>query len=291
MKYRAHPFQPLTLSLCLVFAMMLNVTPVSGADDDEISLPQGPGLAAKYPGDKGISTYPDVIYATDFETGIQAPLRPRRRGVSVVKDPGLARTGAAAAKIVATRAKDEGGDLRIEWKEGVEQAFVRVYIRFDKNTAMPHHFINVAGSSPTYKYREGGGAGLRPPGDENGFFGTTLEPPKGPEGYWKFYSYWHEMRSWQTPEGKSDGRPSAFYGNNFAYPKKTPRLERDKWICVEYMIKVNTPGQRDGEMAFWIDGENYGHWRPGSPTGRWLRENFLLRRMQLVDSHKALTPD
>jgi hypothetical protein len=27
------------------------------------------------------------------------------------------------------------------------------------------------------------------------------------------------------------------------------------------MLKENTPGKRDGEQAFWIDGELRGHWK------------------------------
>ena len=28
----------------------------------------------------------------------------------------------------------------------------------------------------------------------------------------------------------------------------------DRWYCYEYMVKANTPGQRDGRIAFWFDG-------------------------------------
>jgi hypothetical protein len=36
---------------------------------------------------------------------------------------------------------------------------------------------------------------------------------------------------------------------------------KDRWICAEFMLKHNTPGERDGEQAFWIDGRLMGHWR------------------------------
>lgn len=252
-------------------------------------LPQDAGLSAKYPGDVNIADDPAVIYATGFEDGIEKPLRPTRKGVSIVEDADLAKTGSAAAKIAATKDKDTGGDLKIEWDDGVEQVFVRVYLRFDEKTVMPHHFINVGGNTPTYKYRWGGSAGLRPPGDENGAFRATLEPPKNPDGRWKFYSYWHQMRSWQTPQGEPDGRPNAYYGNNFRALTPTPTLKRDTWVCVEYMIKLNTPGKNDGELAFWIDGKPYGYWRPGSPVGRWLRENFFTYG-QYFDNYKNPQP-
>ncbi|MEX0655262.1 MAG: hypothetical protein WD534_17800 [Phycisphaeraceae bacterium] len=268
--------EPGTMIGAGVVALCLLGGAFTGRAQAEAEAPEaGPGLAAAYPADRGIAADPAVIYASGFEDGIEAPLAPHRKGVSVVEDAELAHTGAAAARIVATRGQDQGGDLAIQWDEGEEQVFVRVYIRFDEQTVMPHHFINVGGHTPTYAYRWGGAAGLRPPGDEDGAFKATLEPPKGPNDAWKFYSYWHEMRSWQTPEGEPDGRPNAYYGNNFRSPRQTPPLERDTWVCVEYMIKLNTIGERDGEMAFWIDGVKYGHWRPGSPVGRWLRQNFF----------------
>lgn len=30
--------------------------------------------------------------------------------------------------------------------------------------------------------------------------------------------------------------------------------ELDRWYCYEYMVKANTPGERDGRIAFWLDG-------------------------------------
>jgi hypothetical protein len=36
---------------------------------------------------------------------------------------------------------------------------------------------------------------------------------------------------------------------------------RGRWLCVEQRVAVNTPGQADGELAVWLDGELYLHWR------------------------------
>jgi hypothetical protein len=33
----------------------------------------------------------------------------------------------------------------------------------------------------------------------------------------------------------------------------TPQLGR--WYCYEVMVKANTPGLRDGRIAFWLDGQ------------------------------------
>jgi len=250
-----------------------------GADKTAVSLPGGKGIASRYPGDVGIEKDPSVIYATSFENGIEGGLKKQRAGVEIINDAKLARAGGSCAKITATRGKDTGGDLKYMWKKGVEQCFVRFYCRFDKNTVTPHHFVNMGGHMPTYQYRWGGGAGLRPPGGSNGAFSTTIEPPnldraRGKRVGWSFYTYWHEMHSWQTPHGASRGRPNAYYGNNFRPDNQRPFVGRDKWICVEFMVKLNAVGKHDGQQAFWIDGRKVGHWSPGSPTGTWIRDKF-----------------
>ena len=247
-------------TLVLAFAATL----ASGAED---------GLAAAYPGDVGIAKDPKVIFATSFEDGIQEPLKITRKGVSTVEDAAIAFAGSRCARITATKDVDEGGDIVLSWAEGVETCYLRVYVRFDQATLMPHHFVNITGMTDTYKYRWGGAAGLRPPGGKDGKVGTTLEPPKGENGKWHFYTYWHEMRSWQTPEGRTDGRPNAYYGNGFSM-EDSPAVIRDRWICMEMMLKLNQIGQSDGEQAFWIDGKLVGHWKPGSPEGTWIREKF-----------------
>ena len=230
-------------------------------------------LSEQYPNDKGIAKDPSVIFATDFEDGINEPLKITRKGVVAFKDKKIALSGSGCVQITATKNIDQGGDVKFNWEKGVDECYMRVYVRFDRDTLMPHHFINLGGHTPTYKYRWGGAAGLRPPGGKDGKIGTTLEPPKGENGTWMFYTYWHEMHSWQTPEGKTDGRKSAYYGNVFRM-EEGPTLQRDQWICLEIMLKLNTPGKYDGEQAFWVDGKKIGHWKTGSPKGTWLRDNF-----------------
>ena len=56
----------------------------------------------------------------------------------------------------------------------------------------------------------------------------------------------------RSPDGK-------YWGNGFR-PAAQPDIPRGKWICVEFMIRHNTPGKNDGEQAYWIDGELRGHW-------------------------------
>ena len=250
------------LKLCIVFLFFWSVNA-----EEQI------GIASQFMKDQGINKHESVLLATSFEDGIKVPLKIHRKGVELLKDEEIAHNGQHAVKITATKNVDQGGDVKYKWDKGVETCYMRVYVRFDKDTLMPHHFIGMGGHTPTYKYRWGGSAGLRPPGGKDGKFAATLEPPKGANGGWKFYTYWHEMHSWQTVHGEADGRPNAFYGNNFR-PEKQPHFKRDEWICVELMIKLNTPGKHDGEQAFWINGEKVGHWKAGSPEGTWIRDSF-----------------
>ncbi len=256
----------------IAFVLPLSV-PFAAAAEQSGNHAESAGIATRYTSDQGIEKDPDVIFASGFENGIQEPLKISRKGVVALEDSKVAYSGQSCIQITATKDVDEGGDLKLRWAKGVDQCYLRVYVRFDKDTLMPHHFINLAGHTPTYRFRWGGGAGLRPSGGRDGGFSATLEPPKNDSSKWKFYSYWHEMRSWQTPRGASDGRPNAYYGNGFAM-QDFPRLPRDKWICLEFMIKLNDIGKHNGEQAYWLDGQLIGHWKQGSPNGTWMRENF-----------------
>jgi len=37
-------------------------------------------------------------------------------------------------------------------------------------------------------------------------------------------------------------------------------ITRDRWYCLEHMIKANEVGKADGELAAWIDGKLYIHY-------------------------------
>jgi hypothetical protein len=51
----------------------------------------------------------------------------------------------------------------------------------------------------------------------------------------------------------NSSQPHAFGPDFVARPDITPAL--DRWYCYEYMVQANTPGQRDGRIAVWLDGE------------------------------------
>ena len=101
---------------------------------------------------------------------------------------------------------------------------------------------------------------------------TTGIEPYGRQWRWDFYSYWMGMRS--SPDKHS-------WGHDFI---NDPDLiaERDKWVCVELMMKMNEPvTEHNGQQALWIDGKpwkkdgqtvsNLGN---GFPKGKWVWDSF-----------------
>jgi hypothetical protein len=43
------------------------------------------------------------------------------------------------------------------------------------------------------------------------------------------------------------------FGTDFV-PRPEVIPELDRWYCYEYMVRANTPGQRDGRITLWLDG-------------------------------------
>ena len=138
-----------------------------------------------------------------------------------------------------------------------DSLFIRFYVRFDKDVDYIHHFCTLRANKALHgedAWSGFGGAGLKPQGTER--FSTALEPwgdwGRNPApGKWHFYSYWHEMQP--SPDGN-------YWGNAFDADNQAS-IEKEQWICAEFMLKHNTPGKSDGEQAWWIDGKLIGHFK------------------------------
>jgi hypothetical protein len=244
------------------------------------TLPQGPGLAARFKADSGIASNAAVIFSDDFETG---DLGARWDEQSSAKAQALSFAptggelcGRRCLKVEARLGENQGGGLT-KWFEPVERVFVRFYVRFDPNCDYVHHFVTLRANKGLHggdKWSGFGGAGLRPAGDER--FSTALEPwgnwGRWPApGKWNFYSYWHEMQV--SPDGK-------YWGNSFL-PEPQEVIPKDRWICAEFMLKQNSSGQSDGEQACWIDGRLLGHWRGIS----WRKDQVLQANALTLESY------
>ncbi len=225
-------------------------------------LPRGQGLAAEFRRDEGIESHPAVIFADSFEEG---DYRSRwdscrdkdEKVLSLVDDSASSSVvGRRSLRVEAALSQNTGGGLT-KWFESSDTLFLRFYTKFDPSCDYVHHFCTLRanrGLQGEDRWSGFGGAGLKPRGDDR--FSTALEPwgnwgRWSPPGRWSFYSYWHKME--QSGDGK-------YWGNGFR-PELQQDIPRGRWICCEFMIKHNTPGENDGEQAFWIDGDLRGHWK------------------------------
>ncbi len=200
-------------------------------------------------------------FADNFETqalgeGWDETRNKNDRVLSLVASQAGTDLGQRCLRVEAHLGEDTGGGLT-KWFEPADTVFVRFYVKFAANCDYVHHFVTLRANRSLKgadRWSGFGGAGVKPEGSDR--FSTALEPwgdwgRNPPPGRWNFYSYWHAMTV--SPDGK-------FWGNSFPVPEG-PVIPRDRWICAEFMLKHNTPGQDDGEQAFWIDGELLGHWR------------------------------
>lgn len=225
-------------------------------------LPEGPGLAAGFAGDREIRSHPAVIFADNFEGAppvkVWDSVGDKDGSVLSLIDDSASdpRVGRRSLKVTATLGRNTGGGLT-QWFRSADTLFIRFYTKFEAQCDYVHHFCTLRankGLQGGEKWSGFGGAGVKPSGDER--FSTALEPWGNwgkwtPPGRWNFYSYWHEMKA--SPDGK-------YWGNSFL-PESGTNIPRGRWICAEFMLHHNTPGQPDGAQAFWIDGKLQGHWR------------------------------
>ncbi len=217
--------------------------------------PPGVGIAARYPGDRGIEADPRVLLHETFEEGVLdrrrwTDISNRAGALSFSKEVPPASAGRRSLLVTARLGENTGGHLFRRFKPGVERMFARFYVRFAPDCDYIHHFVHIVAENPPTPWPTGG-AGLRPAGDKK--FSTGLEPwgrwgRFPPPGAWHFYTYWHKMK--RAPDGK-------FWGNSFS-PERPVVPERGRWYCMEMMVACNTVGKADGRQAFWVDGRKVG---------------------------------
>jgi hypothetical protein len=248
------------------------------------SLPEGYGLAARYPGDAGIAQDSAIVLFEGFEVTDLGALRERwsdvknEEGKALFLDGSVpaASAGSHSLRVTATRGANSGGYVFTVLKPGYDQLFLRFYVKLASDYGFDHHFCSLSGEYDPPPYPVGR-AGIRP----DNYWGTGIEPTTdspqtypakefAPPGIWHFYAYWPEMRSFEN----EDGSGTQCFGNDFE-PIQPVVVPRDRWICVEIMVKMNSaPEKSDGEQALWIDGRLVAHFAPGIPVGYWLRDVF-----------------
>ena len=205
-----------------------------------------------------------ILFQDDFESeaslGKYFEIRGRDDGRARLSDE-TAHGGQRSMRFTApARDGASSGSGASGWlgSEGYDRLHFRRWIRFAKDYDQGH--LNHTGGglaaiATDGKWDQMGMAGVRPKGDDR--FTVGFEPWRDwgryeSPGYMFCYVYWMDM------EQGGDGN---WWGNMLG-PEEEQRLvpKRGSWVCLETMVKANTPGKADGELATWIDGKLYLHY-------------------------------
>jgi hypothetical protein len=229
-------------------------------------LPHGNnGIAALYPIDVNIRSHADVLFVDGFE-GYSSPSELltnwnnfyQGSNTRIASEVGNAFSGNRSLEFTQPQGSSEVANAVVKnLVSSQDTLFVRVYCKFEFDfgvTDPGHNGIRI--SSPNYP-----GPGNVPNGQD--FFVASLENSayynESQPGYTNVYCYHPEQRSqWGDhwyPDGKVlpfDATPGNF-GASFV-PRPNFIAETGRWYSYEFMVKTNTPGQRDGRIAAWVDG-------------------------------------
>jgi hypothetical protein len=209
----------------------------------------------------------DTVFADDFESGT---LGRWSDGVDlsrhrVVADAGFAQSGSRYLNVTYIPGGD-GGWLTRFFPPGYDSLYVSYYVRFPADWQGGTKLIALYGSRTDDRWSGLGKAGICPTGTD--FFATMLIAELGGNpGPTRFYSYYPAMA--REPDGVTCwGR----YGDSTETYMPPLMLSLGVWHHIEFWVKLNMPGRRDGSQEFWIDGILRGSW-----SGLSFRDNAVLR--------------
>jgi hypothetical protein len=239
----------------------------------------GDGIASRYPNDVGIENDPNVLLSDGFES-YSTPSQllskwdqaGKQTNLRIATEPGNYVGGQKSLEMKLPISSSEVGNgitKLISPKEPV--LFVRAYTKFDPG-------FDIAGGSHTGVRIRGGNSqapGVPPPRDGSGWFTFVLQNAnlnRGGDvqpGYGHIYSYWPLQRTnygdhWYSDGWVIPGGWGLWVLYPFQYPDFVPlpnwQPVRGVWYCYEFMVKVNALGTRNGEVAYWINGQLKGRW-------------------------------
>jgi hypothetical protein len=214
-----------------------------------------------------LETPGEVFFRDDFESPASLKNYFEIRGVKdgrakLTADPALAHSGGGAIQFTAPAQNGrESGAGASGWfgPEGYDRVCFRRYIKFAADYDqgdLNHVGGGLSGVAGADRWFGMGGAGVRPRGDDR--FNSSFEPWRDwgrypAPGYMFLYTYWMDMKR------DRDGH----YWGNMLGPAASQRvvLRRDRWYCLEHMIRANDAPEANGELAAWIDGELYIHYK------------------------------
>lgn len=215
----------------------------------------------------------NVIFHDDFESG---SLGKWQDGVNaakhrVVNDASLAAGGNRFLEVTYPSG-EEGGWLTSFFMPGYDELYVRYDVKFDQAWQGGTKLLNLRGARTDNQWSAHGNAGKCP--DGNQWFATNIvmmgQQDPGPI---RFYAYWPGMPK-ENDGVTCWGRLSGIGTTN--YMNESP-ISKGAWHRVEFSVKLNTPGQANGEQRVWVDGVLRGEW-----TGLVLRNTDMLKLNSLT---------
>ena len=210
--------------------------------------PPVPGLAEKYPEDRGIGKDPAVYLFSDFETDDWG--KAWGRGADAATLHPVPTDAFQGRSLLVTIPKGTNTGMNVEYLFGKqaggepEEAYLRYYLRIsgDWKTIQGGKMPGIAGT-----YGKAGWGGRKVNGTDGwsarGSF--SVAPPEGnplaglvPVGNYVYHAdmpgQYGDIWIWL------DG-----YGG---------LLEKNRWYCLEQHVKLNTPEKKDGVLRAWVDG-------------------------------------
>jgi hypothetical protein len=152
---------------------------------------------------------------------------------------------------------------------GFETVHLRYYMKYHEEFPGCHHTGGGIYAVAASEYTQIGSiTGVRPDGtnhfqayldDIPPFFSWSPDGNDTPPGWLNFYCYnmqqGSEYGDLLFPDGTViPGASGIDLGSDFV-SRLNFLPERGRWYCFEIMMQANTPGQNDGRIAFWIDGQ------------------------------------
>jgi hypothetical protein len=210
----------------------------------------------------------DVIFSDDFESGTMSKWQD---GVNAAKHRVVTEAGNRHLEVTYPSG-EEGGWLTRFFMPGYDELYVRYDVKFDAAWQGGTKLLNLRGARTDNQWSAHGNAGKCP--DGNQWFATNIvmmgQQDPGPI---RFYAYWPGMP--KENEGVTCwGRLSGIGTTN--YMNESP-ISKGAWHRVEFSVKLNTPGQANGEQRVWVDGVLRGEW-----TGLVLRNTNMLKLNSLT---------
>jgi len=241
-------------------------------------LPEGDqGIAANHPGDVGIDGDAAVIFFDDFEGYTVADdLWSRYDNVYQVDQIRFAtepENHYAGNQALEFTVPQQEAELSNAVDKAVSPELDVMFLRYYSKFSTPFDVVGSShnGSSISAHYFIDGQATPGVPADGTNKFLVAYENWRGePEtmspGLLNVYVYHPEQRDNYGdhffPSGlvmPNTSLPFDFGPDFEARPEVIPEL--DRWYCWEYMVQANTPGQRDGRIAAWLDGVLVADWQ------------------------------